>query len=223
MWMKPAAAKGSPAAASATAQLIKRGDASGLKKIIDKPDSGLEAKGDKGRNMLMLACAEGQADVAKLLLSKKASLYPINALDDDGSTALMLACEGGWSKVVELLLKQNPAPKVDIINKKGNSVRQLRSPPRSSLTVPPVQILHVIFWKQKWLGNELKCLKMLFPEKKSMIDKNILNHTNNENLTALQLACMRGHYDGALLLLKSKADTTIVKGCVAPSPLVAPT
>lgn len=125
--MKPAAAKGSPAAASATAQLIKKGDVSALKKIIDKADSGLDAKGEKGRNMLMYACAEGQADAAKLLLSKKANLYPINAVDDEGNTALMLACEGGWSKIVELLLKQSPAPKVDLINKKGNTVRLART------------------------------------------------------------------------------------------------
>lgn len=125
--MKPAAAKGSPAAASATAQLIKKGDASGLKKILDKADAGLDAKGDKGRSMLMLACAEGQADIVKLLLSKKANLYPLNAVDDEGNTALMLACEGGWSKVVEILLKQSPAPKVDIINKKGNTVRDRAS------------------------------------------------------------------------------------------------
>lgn len=66
--------------------------------------------------------------------------------------------------------------------------------------------------KQKWLGNELKCVKLLLPEKRPHFDKNTINHTNNENFTALQLACMRGHYDGALLLLKSKADPTIVKG-----------
>ena len=119
--MKPAAAKGG-GAVSATIQLIKKGDASGLKKIIDKPDAGLDAKGDKGRNLLMIACAEGQADVAKLLMSKKASLYPINAVDDEGNSALMLACEGGWSKIVEMLFKQNPAPKTDLVNKKGNSV-----------------------------------------------------------------------------------------------------
>lgn len=118
--MKPAAAKGGPAGPVAV-QLIKRGDTSGFKKILDKPDAGLDAKGDKGRNMLMIACAEGQADIAKLLLSKKASLYPINAVDDEGNSAVMLAAEGGWSKVVQQLMKQNP--KLDIINKKGNTVR----------------------------------------------------------------------------------------------------
>lgn len=74
------------------------------------------------------------------------------------------------------------------------------------------QILHMIFWKQKWLGNELKCLKLFLPEKKPILSRDLINHANNDNLTALQLACMRGHYDGALLLLKSKADATIVKG-----------
>lgn len=109
-------------AAPAIVTAVKKGDVGTLKKIIDKPDAGLDAKGDKGRNLLMFACAEGQMDVAKLFLSKKASHFPINAVDDDGNSALMLACEGGWSKVVEFLFKQNPPPKVDIVNKKGNTV-----------------------------------------------------------------------------------------------------
>lgn len=61
---------------------------------------------------------------------------------------------------------------------------------------------------------------MLLSEKKPLIEKELLNHANNENLTALQLACMRGHYDGALMLLKCKADATIVKGYGFRHPLI---
>lgn len=179
-------------------QAIKKKDKAAIKRLAERAD--LAWTDADGRTALHIAAAENDADTLKLLLKgKKAEL---NVPDNHGTTPLMAASEQGAYKSAEVLIKSGADPTK--VTEKG-TVRVNKVCQWPIL----VQVLHVLLSAKRWVKDEKKILKMVIP---LMKDKSV-NKAGPTGETALQIACMKGQFDTAILLLKQKADPTIVEGC----------
>ena len=69
-----------------------------------------------GTNALMCACAKGNTEIVKLLLTEDVN---VNTVDTDGTNALMYACIYNRIEVVKLLIAKDAD--VNVVNKYGRS------------------------------------------------------------------------------------------------------
>ena len=96
-------------------EAIESGDESGVKRCLDDGADAMYAD-EEGFTALHMACQEGYADIATMLLRKGAK---VDSTDDDGVTPLMSACEAGHESVVTLLIAENAD--VNLADKAGKN------------------------------------------------------------------------------------------------------
>lgn len=139
--------------------------------------------GDKYmRTPLMLAIEDDKREVVTHLLRDKKLQNQMNAKDAHGWTALHCAMKRGSKDIVKVLLDYRVKPRIS--NCEG-------------------QQPFMVACEQ----GKLDCAKLLFSGQ-AKID---VNAHDNENRTALMLACRRGNEDVAIWLVKKcKADTLAV-------------
>jgi len=72
---------------------------------VERKNQALQAADSQGRTALMIAAANGYADVVRLLVSEGVS---VDARNSEGLTAAMIAEKAGHSEIVEILSKKAP-------------------------------------------------------------------------------------------------------------------
>ena len=90
-----------------------------IRGLLEGGEYGVNEVGEKGRTLLHSACAQGELEVARMLIADfKADL---NIQDEAGATAVMLAVKYGHDNVAHALLEDYQCP-VDTKDKLGDTV-----------------------------------------------------------------------------------------------------
>jgi len=171
---------------------------------------------------LSIACEKGYEKIVELLLEKGSDIN-INIEKKNGDTLLMTACEKGYEKIVELLLEKganinniNTDKQTALMLTKGNDkiLNQLLD---KGCKVDETDIngfttlMHVLQnLEDKYDKETLE--RILITVEKILIkgaSKTINTQTNDYKLTALMIACVKGHKDIVELLLKYGADLSL--------------
>ena len=171
-------------------------DTKAVKKLVDGAVGGevVISKTDKlGRNGIHIAADSGRDEVLKILLKSlkgapRGTLAElVNAKDNVGATPLFLASQAGSKKCVSELLKAGADP--------------------TTVTAAQESVLHAPFMAPFLAKGHTTVLKELLTQPSLKV-----NCFDAKNVTPLQMACRKGAYDCAVVLLAANADATLVKG-----------
>ena len=168
---------------------MRRGDTKEVKKLVDRGGEKVVTAVDKqGRNAFHVAGELGDVDMLKLIVKGASSKLEsaVTAKDQMSCTPAYMACLKGSKKVLRELVRCGAD--LQVTNMIGETL--LHAPFRSPFMAK---------------GHVSTVSELLFHK---LIP---INSLNEENQTPLQLACAKGAYDIAILLLNAGADTTIVK------------
>jgi len=175
---------------------IRNDDTRTVKKLVDGAVGGEVAvsKTDKlGRNAIHIASDRGKDEMLRILLKSlkgapRGTLQElVNAKDNVGATPIFLGSQAGSKKCTGELLKAGADPTVT--------------------TAAGESVLHAPFLAPFLAKSHTSVLKELLKEPGLKI-----NCLDAKNVTPLQMACRKGAYDCAVVLLEAKADPTLVKG-----------
>jgi len=132
-----------------------------------------------------LACYNGCVRVVKCLLTAKDSSgiasVDFNLMDKMGMTPLMYACLNGHKDIVDMLLAEHLRCDVSLVDKEGNS------------------LLHLIVAE-----NNKHLISTILRANPVLINK-----TNHEQFTPLNIACARNHLQSAEKLIRCSADVNL--------------
>lgn len=175
---------------------VRNDDSKAVKKLVDGAVGGEVAisKLDKlGRNGIHIAADCGKDEILKILLkslkgaTRGALTELVNAKDNVGATPVFLASQAGSKKCVAELLKAGADPTIT--------------------TAAGESVLHAPFLAPFLAKSHTTVLKELLAQPGLKV-----NGLDSKNVTPLQMACRKGAYDCAVVLLQANADATLVKG-----------
>ncbi|KAJ3642022.1 hypothetical protein Zmor_028486 [Zophobas morio] len=183
-----------------------------IKLLIEKGID-VNVQDGNGKTALQLACKKGHYEIAKRLLSSGAS---INIVDKDKMNALYYASDSSKDNrdVMKLLIEKG----IDLNAQNRNGTTALQLACLRSVYENTEMLLHFgasINIADKYKMNALHYASNSSTDNrdvmKLLIEKGIdLNAQNRNGTTALQLACLRGVYENAEMLLNSGASINIV-------------
>ncbi len=164
----------------------------------------LNARGDQGRTLLMIAVNKRQAGMARFLIGKGAD---VNAKDSNGMTALQLMFDSDWGEsddsleVIKALIAKN-ADLNETDSKHGNPLQNaaffgLSQAEQSLVTAgarPPQTLIYAA------AKGDLGSMEKLLAEKKDV------NEKDSRGRTPLIAASRNGHLEAVNLLLSHGAD-----------------
>lgn len=160
-----------------------------VKKLVERGGEWAVTAVDKqGRNSFHVAGEVGDVSVIPLLVKAAGSKAGAALVLKDrlGCTPLYLACVKGSKKIVREFIRNGADPKAtNIIGE---------------------TLLHAVFRSTFMSKSHVSTVAELLAHKVIPI-----NALNEDGLTALQLACHKGAYDIAVLILKAGGDAAIVK------------
>ena len=116
-----------------------------------KADATYETSGASSRTLLMLAAANGQENVADLLLKRGAQ---VDLQDSNGTTALLEAAQRGHVQVMDLLLKRGA--EVGLANNDGKNALEaavLHGKTEARLRLMSARADEENAWVQAWLDH----------------------------------------------------------------------
>ena len=195
----------------------KNGLAKTSKRLLAQSDGGdtvaaeLDATNSVGQTPLQVAADNGNAEIVRLLIAKKAKL---DHVDDDGSTALLIAATAGEAEVVAALLGAGAdTAKLDSSGHSalhlaawgGNPdvIKELLSQMKvsESITKSGYTPLHAAAWN----GHGLAVAELL----KGGADPNV---ADSDGWTPLHKAAYHGHAKAVKALVEKGADKSLKNG-----------
>ena len=167
---------------------LRRKDLKEVKKLLERAGESAVLRTDSvGRNAVHIAAEAAELDCLKAVLKVVRDRNLINTADRAGITPLFVAAQSGAAKGVRELVKAG----ADAAAKTTSGETMLHAP----FLAPFLTKGHTTVVKELCALN--------------LVD---IAATDSNGLSALQLACRKNAYDAVLVLIKNKADTTLVKG-----------
>ncbi|XP_019854452.1 PREDICTED: ankyrin repeat domain-containing protein 17-like isoform X2 [Amphimedon queenslandica] len=157
---------------------------------------------ERKNSPLVVACIGGQKEVVEKLLKMGAK---VNATDEQNRVPLCIACEQGHTEVVKLLLEHKA--KVNVTDNNGNTPLDLACV-KGHTEIVKLLLKHGIDNAKNTYDENCIVLRMAGAGGQ-LEGVNIINHTNRENGTPLQIVCIKGYTEIVELLLKHGADVNV--------------
>ncbi|PVD37112.1 hypothetical protein C0Q70_04107 [Pomacea canaliculata] len=159
----------------------------------------------KGMTPLMVACHEGQQEVAKALLELGAEINRV----ENGSTALMAALEGKKEKMALFLLEKGADPHLRN-NKKRNAIH-LAAYHNMPEAIKALVLKGADVNAKDQYGDTplVDAIEQESNEAIDMLGKANVNIVGDKRLTPLHLACIKAHYRSVEALLESGANVNL--------------
>ncbi len=213
-------------------ELLKAGDADGLRRLLDEAPGAAEAKDAGGVSLLMHALYRGRRDLAEAIAGKKYELdifeasslgrlerlqcclsddAAISAYSKDGFTALHFACYFGQPEAARLLIEKGA--KVDAVANNATQVMPLHSAASSrNLAAARLLVEHGAPVNARQQGGWVPIHAAGQNGDREMVDL-LLAHgadvdiTNNDGKTPAMVARDKAHTQIAALLEKQGAKS----------------